>query len=274
MDKIALHRGNTWNAIENSMDSINFNDESRISLGIDPQDPLDIVYEVDVVAAKPFLISHNTNERCEELFEYDKNTNDLSGKALWKLSEEEIKTCKYPGSLDGPMVLRELLEIAKKRNAKLYLDVKVPEFTISYYMNMHSEISDLCDIIKEYYDQDAVSSIFCFNPFAALMINGYLKENNMNRGIEMGMFCSEYFSYEPLNYLYHKVLHYFLNPNVMSFQKELVCDSAKHHYIEYFHDRKNHKKSYIWTIHKNNLNRYRYICRTLNLVPVIDMFDH
>lgn len=272
MNEIALHRGNTYNAIENSIESIFFDAVSKSLInGLGSMVDQGIVYEVDIIAVKPFVVFHSPEDLAQDVFDSDI---DITGKKVWNLDRTEIENCRYRGTESMPMVLTELLEIAKTRGAKLYLDIKVPKIMDS--LSMSNSIRELCDIVKVYANHGIIDSIFCFNSFTILSINRYLLENGMKGMISIGMFCSQYLSSEPLNFYYHKLLYQLLEPNLISYQKEIVRDESYKHYMKYFYDEgkdKQTRRSYIWTIHRNDLPDYQDLLERYGLIPVIDMFN-
>lgn len=219
------------------------------------------------------MIFHNPEDLAQDVFDSDI---DIAGKEVWNLDTTEIENCRYRGTKSKPIVLMELLEIAKTRGAKLYLDIKVPKVKVTDSPSLSNGIRGLCDIIKVYANHGIIDSIFCFNSFTILSINRYLLENGMKGMISIGMFCSQYLSSEPLNFCYHKLLYQLLEPNLISYQKEIVSDESYKHYMKYFHDEekdKHTRRSYIWTIHRNDLPDYHDLLERYGLIPVIDMFN-
>lgn len=129
MNTIILHRGNTSKGIENSLEAMNpeIHDLKELvkfikgsGLGINS------VFEVDIVTKYPFIVHHTTQDKVSDVFDILNTLDPLNqssgssylietkNKYVWELTEDDIKRCVHKNTSSKPMILRELLELAKE----------------------------------------------------------------------------------------------------------------------------------------------------------------
>jgi glycerophosphoryl diester phosphodiesterase len=280
MQAIVFHRGNTFEAMENSREAINTTINVLSGgqwLAQQIQDiKKHIVLELDIIAKYPFIVYHNTEDMANLVFDTDKNEINIANKKIWELTDVEISKCYYKNTKSKPLILEELLELAKSNNVMLYLDIKVPEYTYTWqqirqYINIPGEIYRMCDIIVKYIDAKIIDCVISFSLLATLLIKLYIDGNKLKNKLILGMFCCEYYPDSNINMLYNKFINYIVQPTVYSYELSLLDKQIQ--YRKTISSNGADVKYYVWTIHKNDLvNRSTFLSEH-NLIPVVDMFD-
>lgn len=286
MNKIILHRGNTFKGIENSLEAIDpdtldleqYVDFKKIDgIGIGT------IFEVDIVTKSPFIVHHTTEDKVDSVFDIldvilFPERQYIKDKYVWELTEDEIKWCVHKNTLSKPMILRELLELAKQKNIKLYLDIKVPEYADSdvwNHMLLFREIFNMCEMINEYVQYGIIDCVLSFSVVASMMIRFYsfLRGYKFDRGmfcwqhVETDFFKKVWMDKTRLNRLYMHLLYFIISPIIISYEAELI--EVDTWYLNLSLD----MKRYVWTYHKSMLiNKSDFLIR-YGLVPVVDTFD-
>jgi len=274
MNKIILHRGNTLLGVENSIEAMNPDVSSLKNEGCEI--PQIVIFEVDVIARSPYLIHHTTDDIVENIFDFD--IDGINKKHVWELTQEQIEHCRHKtGKRSKPMILEELLELAKKNKYKLYLDVKVPDYqrtNMTNYIFLYGEIHGMFDILNKYKKYDLIDCVVSFSTMASIMFKIYASivfpskfpvmfKDTFN--LNLGVFGHMYFKNVILNKIYMYLLILIISPKIISYDINMIEKDISLIHPKY--------QCYVWTMHKSELSSKNNFLVTHNLVPVIDMFD-
>jgi hypothetical protein len=270
MNKIILHRGNTLNSQENTRNSISsdglfedkFVKDYVENIGKIPE----VILEVDVILSDPFIVMHDSEGIAGDYFLHSEGSSHLNGLKNFEIKRSDIPNIIYKESLSQPLILQELLDIAKQKNIKLYIDVKVPSYNIYFnvpmkYKIINDNINNVFCMMENYIDN--IDCVLSFDPIASHIIYNKININNINIGF--GIFKYDFFGYDLLNEIYFSILVYKYQPDIISLSKEMLS-TWKNNYMQV-------KNIYIWSIHKNDLIKYCDIIKQFNCSPVIDMYD-
>lgn len=262
--RIVLHRGNTYNAVENSLDAMNTNiNNSEITFGSD-----EVSLEIDVILKPPFVIHHTTTDIVKNVFrKAEPNSthfNSIKNKYVWELSELDISHVRHIKSNTKPMILKEVLEHAELNGYKLYLDIKVPDYFVKNYykyflLNEHTRI--MMNIINSYHH--VVTCVISFSFYTSLIIK-QLSDSNIDRGV----FYWNKFNINFINRMYHRTIIHLLKPTILSYSLETVQNDD-----QVLNNPNMNTTRYIWTIHKTELPSLNTFLQNNNLIPIVDMFD-
>lgn len=267
MNKLILHKGNTKEASDNSLESLCILDENtKHKLKVCN----DIIYEYDVIAKYPFIIYHDTHVNIKNIFEtnIDKFMYQLTKYDIYNLPEYNKQKIKHT-----LMCLDELLEIAKRKNIKLYLDIKSPYNNLLPMSKknkaiLHQDLLKMCELIGKY---DNIDCVISFTPCIEKYMHNYF---NNNTNIKLGVFINEekLFS-KKLNYYYQKTKLEKYKPLVISIEYKLLQNKQYLTLINDYKDKCNNINVYTWTLHKDTDINIFNMLHLNNITPVIDMFD-
>lgn len=287
LKKIIFHRGNIWNAVENTIQSLNNKNiheklKSRLSSNVS------YVYEIDVINKYPFMIHHSPYELLSKSINLNTNTNK-NEKYIYQLDHEDIINAKYYDD-SKPIILEQLLEHCRRENLKVYLDIK-------HVKNHEDDIHDMIRLLNLY--PDVIDCILSFS----IELLSKLKANLI--GIRHGLFIHETyiekfekfeiddtfkFNFEYRltkrqlkSYLknYFETLIRHFNPKVLSIQKDLLVNddnTPKYDsvYLPLFKEFKKDKSNeiYSWTFSQEDMRNDFMIdfLKTRNITPIFDNY--
>jgi len=273
MNKIILHRGNTLKGVENSYEAINpdISDLNTVGLNFDNTK---IIFEVDVIAKYPFIIHHTPDNIVEDVFIVTGNDESIKKKQVWELTERQIKVLnhKSPNTKSKPMILSELLDLAKKNQYKLYLDVKVPTYkwtNVLNYIKLFKDIYTMINLIRKYHD--IIDCVLAFSPLALIIFRIYMMFNyKNNNAFDLGLFWYGRFKNTIINKLYLFFLYLIVSPKVISYNLNMIKKDISHINLL---ESTNNVRFYTWSIHKSKLLSEMQFLIKHKLTPVVDMFD-
>src|SRR5579872_6419775 len=238
MNKIILHRGNTLKGNENSLEAMN-PDIADMKKYVDTNinvDNINVVFEVDIIAKYPFIVHHTTEDIVNNVFDVNKNIcydftefDSIKNKKVSQLKAEHINKCYQKQTTSKPMILRELLELSKQNNFKLYLDIKVPNYSwykllIGYFITIYNVVR-MCKLINNYVKHNIIDCIISFNFFTSLIIKIFTVVNNIfspNKIFIQGIFCERHFKNNFVNKIYYRLLKWIISPKIISYNIQLL----------------------------------------------------
>ncbi|VBB18800.1 putative phosphodiesterase [Yasminevirus sp. GU-2018] len=299
MKRVALHRGNTFYGVENSLEALRpdltevlrFTNETTF-------DDNDVVMEIDVILKPPFLIRHNTDDKVSDAYienilpsdnvlssSRDQNWSfeNIRSKKPWELTEYDISRLKHlpkRGTISEskPLILKEVLELAKQKKYRLYLDVKLPNYTLnelSNYVTLYHDTKEMMRIIAEYAKYGVIDCVVSFSFLASVLIKFFNTVASSTDKIRQGVFCWEVFGLHSrmsnvLNTIYMYFVRMIIHPIVVSYSIRLV--KRYPHYLNMM-GVTDIKNRYVWSIHKTKLGEMTDFLDTNNLTAVVDTFD-
>ena len=272
--KYAYHKGDTYYGHENSLEAII--GHYTMSKENDANLLANRVYEIDIIAKSPFLVSHDPYAITEDVFKPISSESmaldvfeNCKHKYLADLSEVEIRHVVYKSG-DAPMILSELLTFIKFMRAKVYLDIKSPLDTCYDFFDpsdtgkldasadvtaLEADIFNMIDVISKTCDELGVipsaiiDTIISFDDAISVFMKAEIDRRDLD--LDNGMFVFQNFQDDTMNRAYLDLLYEMIRPNVISYNHVAMFD--KPDYLS----RYDGARHYVWTVHIDDLPELR-----------------